>query len=906
MNSLWSHDQKAWWGHSTSTPTAPSAGTVVKEPSAEITKSNPSKRHRDRLNGELDRLAGLLPLHQEVISKLDKLTVLRLSVGYLRAKGHFSAVLNANKSSQPANNAAKAEIPELPEGELLLQVLNGFVLVVTAGGTVFYASSSVQDYLGFHQSDIIHQSVYELIHTDDRAEFRRQLHWALKPSDPTDATQLVKGTQDSQLSLTYYNPEQLPPENSAFLERSFICRLRCLLDNSSGFQAMNFQGRLKFLHGQNGRTADGKPLPPQLALFALACPLQPPSILEIRAKNYFFKTKHKLDFTPIGCDAIGKIVLGYTEEELCYRGTGYQFIHAADMLYCAENHIRMMKTGESGLTAFRLLTKLSGWVWVQANARIIYKNGRPEFIIASQRVLSEEEGEENLRKRSLMLPFSCATGEAVLYDYTLPKSLSGSSGPDSGTPADGFQPSPSSGLDPNSLLGSMLKQDKSIYVCSAGQKEAQGCSQQPDEEEEFGGIFSSNFQDSLLSLSDNSLFKQDPAFSCGGEESGYELLSLMGSLGISPDDLRLLQRDELFLNTVFDGRCDAEDLTDEVLSYVQGSLRKNAACVLSSNVPAGLEENHLLCGVPQTPTPPQAPSSFPSLGCSTSQFQEQHLPFFGPSEPKIPVESYLQPQPVLEHQQDPQWYQSQSCVEPLELFQPMTLQPEFSLNPQEQLSHSCVGNPEQMCHRLKHIQGNGSGLGPAPYSGPSGQQLPPGVQQPGRFYLETSPLGLEHYRNQLTTNCNQEFPCSYISTGDPRGDEFSVPDLEDLLNSLDGVGPREVSEIVPKTIPTPESVVPVEACRRTVKEDNGGPPEQPCSDSERTLGGNVNIQLEHPHTVPADGAVGVEVEGHQDFWTCDGKPFILVLTTVPPHTDSLGVSTKTKAGLVTEDDPLPF
>ncbi|KAI4876717.1 hypothetical protein NFI96_027163, partial [Prochilodus magdalenae] len=42
--------------------------------------------------------------------------------------------------------------------------------------------------------------------------------------------------------------------------------------------------------------------------------------------------------------------------------------------------------------------------------------------------------------------------------------------------------------------------------------------------------------------------------------------------------------------------------------------------------------------------------------------------------------------------------------------------------------------------------------------------------------------------------------------------------------------------------------------------------------------------LEHPHTVPADGAVGVEVEGHQVFWTCDYRPFISVLTTVPPHT----------------------
>ncbi|KAI4882621.1 hypothetical protein NFI96_022781 [Prochilodus magdalenae] len=41
-------------------------------------------------------------------------------------------------------------------------------------------------------------------------------------------------------------------------------------------------------------------------------------------------------------------------------------------------------------------------------------------------------------------------------------------------------------------------------------------------------------------------------------------------------------------------------------------------------------------------------------------------------------------------------------------------------------------------------------------------------------------------------------------------------------------------------------------------------------------------------------------------WTRDKTLSIAVLTTVPPHTDSLGVSTKTKAGLVTEDDPLPF
>lgn len=47
----------------------------------------------------------------------------------------------------------------------------------------------------------------------------------------------------------------------------------------------------------------------------------------------------------------------------------------------------VIKTGESGLTTFRLLQKTGCWVWVQANARLVYKGGRPDFIIARQRAL---------------------------------------------------------------------------------------------------------------------------------------------------------------------------------------------------------------------------------------------------------------------------------------------------------------------------------------------------------------------------------------------------------------------------------------------------------------------------------------------------------------------------------------
>ncbi len=79
-------------------------------------------------------------------------------------------------------------------------------------------------------------------------------------------------------------------------------------------QALNIQGRLKFLHGQSRQQCDSQgSTPPQLALFAIATPLQPPAILEIRTRNMIFRTKHKLDFTPMACDA--KCVLSNTYDE---------------------------------------------------------------------------------------------------------------------------------------------------------------------------------------------------------------------------------------------------------------------------------------------------------------------------------------------------------------------------------------------------------------------------------------------------------------------------------------------------------------------------------------------------------------------------------------------------------------
>ncbi|XP_042712436.2 aryl hydrocarbon receptor isoform X2 [Chrysemys picta bellii] len=545
---------------------------IVKPSPSEGAKSNPSKRHRDRLNAELDRLASLLPFPQDVIAKLDKLSVLRLSVSYLRAKSFFDVALKSSNCTRPEINGIQDSCRITKPGEGI-HLLEGELLL---------------------QSDIIHQSVFELIHTEDRPEFQRQLHWALNPAQTTDSAQRTQGDNAFSQPAAYYKPEQLPPENSSFMERNFVCRLRCLLDNSSGFLAMNFQGRLKFLHGQNKKGKDGSPVSPQLALFAVATPLQPPSILEIRTKNFIFRTKHKLDFTPIGCDAKGKIVLGYTEEELCMRGTGYQFVHAADMLYCAENHIRMIKTGESGMTVFRLLTKEKRWAWVQANARLIYKNGRPDYVIATQRPLTEEEGSEHLRKRNMTVPFMFATGEAVLYElnFPLPSLMDPLQTKVKSTPGKG--PTAKATLhkeyvDPNSILGAMLRQDESVYLCPpASDKLSFERNFFTDTSDELGNVLSSDWQDNLLPTGNNNILKQEQT-NCPQESNlmitedstglfqdnkNSDLYNIMRSLGIDFEDIKCIQQDEEFFKTEFLCADDIGDIdiTDEILTYVQDSL----------------------------------------------------------------------------------------------------------------------------------------------------------------------------------------------------------------------------------------------------------------------------------------------------------------------------------------------
>ncbi|KAH8868514.1 Aryl hydrocarbon receptor [Schistosoma japonicum] len=409
----------------------PSCSAIIR--SDQNVKSNPSKRHRERLNSELEHLASLLPFEQNVIVKLDKLSILRLAVSYLRIKCYFHALSFDRLITE---NRLVSHLYHCPfdltriEGEACLQALNGFIFIMSCDGEVFSVSRTVEHYLGFHQADILHQSVLELIHSEDREEFRRQLSWrSLLPPELHSSTL----------------HDLMNPENAHYLKRQFTVRFRCLLDNTSGFITLELSGRLQFLHGQarsmqlavnsgqmnsctNSNLSNkyntscsytvsnsSQHILPPLGLFAVCSPLGPLPSLNGPQRDSTFKTKHQLDLTVITIDARARLIFNYSDSDLQHFKV-YDLVHPDDLRYVARGHKELFKVGSLGLLVHRWLNKQSQWIWLQSRIKLIMKNGKQDHIIVIHRQLSNEEGMELLIRRTdeYKLPFPLLEPETLM------------------------------------------------------------------------------------------------------------------------------------------------------------------------------------------------------------------------------------------------------------------------------------------------------------------------------------------------------------------------------------------------------------------------------------------------------------------------------------------------------------
>eukprot|EP00795_Rhopilema_esculentum_P013693 gene13693-4600_t len=345
------------------------------------TSINPSKRHRDRLNQELENLSKLLPFPEEVIARLDKLSVLRLSVSYLRNKNFLKGAA-AGKSPKAKEITPPLALPN-PKGifsQLFNEAIDGFLIILTYTGVIFFISESVKSHLGYSQSQYLHQSLYSYIHDDDHDELRAGLEPSRKPK------------------IVEIDEDENEAEDEAAIElqhREFVIRMKSVLNSSSSdmYKPFKVSGYMRKL---NYMLDDG---PDQYGLFAVCQPSRPTySMLEVRMKSMLFCSKNKMDFTFLDMDARGKDFFGYSKKDLFGRSS-YVMVHRADLQHLRCKHTEIIHLGRTTTATFRLLSKSNDWTWICGYARVIYKNNKEDFVVTTNRVMSDEEGDAMMRVR---------------------------------------------------------------------------------------------------------------------------------------------------------------------------------------------------------------------------------------------------------------------------------------------------------------------------------------------------------------------------------------------------------------------------------------------------------------------------------------------------------------------------
>ncbi|XP_041093957.1 hypoxia-inducible factor 1-alpha-like, partial [Polyodon spathula] len=113
-------------------------------------------------------LALQLPLPQGRALHLDKASIVRLTLSYLRLR----ALLDTGAAERQVDS----------EDRVLGASIEGFLLLISQSGHIVYTSEAVARHVGIHQMELIGQSVFEFIHPCDQEEMNEALSTKQEPS----------------------------------------------------------------------------------------------------------------------------------------------------------------------------------------------------------------------------------------------------------------------------------------------------------------------------------------------------------------------------------------------------------------------------------------------------------------------------------------------------------------------------------------------------------------------------------------------------------------------------------------------------------------------------------------------------------------------------------------------------
>ncbi|XP_058465231.1 protein similar isoform X2 [Malaya genurostris] len=385
--------------------------TTKPKPEKEKRRNNEKRKEKSRDAARCRRsreteifqdLAGLLPMRQEDVDHLDKASVMRLSIAYLRVREMLELFPNSNgqkcednSEKDDANNSAEDDAKDgaddvketklaleelvIESEKIALQTLDGFLLVLSADGDVTYVSENVTEYLGISQIDVMGQPIWDYSHQCDHEELREALNGR------HSAAEINKGVSNGDCA-----PQQ---------SRDFFLRLKCTL-TSRGRSVNIKSASYKVIHitGHIACKENG-----QRQLVAVARPLPHPSNIEIPLDSGTFLSKHTLDMKFSYVDDKMHSLLGYSPSDLMGKLL-YECHHGIDSEHLMGTFKNVISKGQSETARYRFLASTGGYAWVVTQATLIYDKQKPHSIVCVNHVISGVENKDEI--------YSCAQLEA--------------------------------------------------------------------------------------------------------------------------------------------------------------------------------------------------------------------------------------------------------------------------------------------------------------------------------------------------------------------------------------------------------------------------------------------------------------------------------------------------------------
>ncbi|XP_018320622.1 protein trachealess isoform X3 [Agrilus planipennis] len=372
-----------------------------------------ARSRRGKENFEFYELAKMLPLPAAITSQLDKASIIRLTISYLKLRdfsGHGDPPWN--RDGPPPNKSLKAgrsrtsaglamDIFEQHQGTHILQSLDGFALALASDGRFLYISETVSIYLGLSQVEMTGSSIFDYIHQHDHSEIAEQLGLGLSqgqsmasPGSGSEEGASVTGTNNPDVS-SVMSIVGNPPYKG--LDRAFCVRMKSTLTKRGcHFKTSGYRVVLMVCHlrPQYSFSHSRKSQPPLLGMVALAIALPPPSVHEIRLESDMFVTRINFDFRIAHCEPKVSDLLDYTSEELTGKNL-YSLCHGEDANKLRKCHIDLINKGQVLTHYYRIMNKNGGYTWMQTCATVVCnsKNAEEQNIICVNYVISGKEYE---------------------------------------------------------------------------------------------------------------------------------------------------------------------------------------------------------------------------------------------------------------------------------------------------------------------------------------------------------------------------------------------------------------------------------------------------------------------------------------------------------------------------------